>query len=106
SSGDIDLLVNGHLITAAIPSSARGKQLPHLAAPTASPSQSSEESQPAVTAEATEAPPQTSPTASPSQSPEEAQPRVSGKESQAARKTTTALFEPAILSAYDISYWI
>ena len=35
SSGDVDLLVNGHLITPAIPSSTRGKQLPHLAAPSA-----------------------------------------------------------------------
>src|SRR5262249_42419789 len=70
-SGDVDLLVNGHLITPAIPSSARGKHLPHLAAPAASPSQSPDGSQPGVTAEATEAPAQTSPTASPSQSPEE-----------------------------------
>src|SRR5216684_2584292 len=34
SSGDVDLLVNGHLVTPAIPSTASGKQLPHLAAPT------------------------------------------------------------------------
>src|SRR6266704_284772 len=78
SSGDVDLLVNGTVITPAIPSSARGKQLPHLAAPTASPSQSLEE----------------------------AQPGVSGKGSEAPGKTTTALFEPAVLSGYDVSYWI
>ncbi len=78
SSGDVDLLVNGHVITPAIPSSASGKQLPHLAAPTASPSQK----------------------------PEETQPGVGGQGSQAPRKTTGALFEPAVLSAYDISYWI
>jgi hypothetical protein len=105
-SGDVDLLVNGHLITPAIPSSARGKALPHLAAPAASPSQSPEETQPGVTAEATEAAPQTGPTASPTPSPEETQPEVSGKENEAPRKATTARFEPAILSAYDISYWI
>ena len=106
SSGDVDLLVNGHVITPAIPSSASGKQLPHLAAPTASPSQSPEATQPGATAEAIEAPAQTSPTASPSQKPEETQSDVSGKGSEAPGKTTTALFEPAILSAYDISYWI
>src|SRR5215470_14729023 len=32
SSGDVDLLVNGHVVTPAIPSSHSGKQLPHLAA--------------------------------------------------------------------------
>jgi hypothetical protein len=106
TSGDVDLLVNGHVITPAIASSASGKQLPHLAAPTASPSQSPEETQSGATAEAIEAPAQTSPTASPSQKPEETQPEVSGKGSEAARKTTTALFEPTILSAYDLSYWI
>src|SRR6266700_2545640 len=77
-SGDVDLLVNGHLITPAIPSSTQGKQLPHLAAPTASPSQS----------------------------PEETQTGVSGRGTEAPSKATTALFEPAVLSAYDISYWI
>src|SRR6266568_1809357 len=78
SSGDVDLLVNGHVITPAIPSSASGKQLPHLAAPTASASQNREETQPGVSAKGSEAP----------------------------AKTTTSLFEPVVLSAYDISYWI
>src|SRR5947208_4021131 len=78
SSGDVDLLVNGHVITPAIPSSASGKQLPHLAAPTASPSQNREETQPEVSAKGTEVP----------------------------AKTTTSPFEPVVLSAYDISYWI
>jgi len=78
SSGDVDLLVNGHAVTPAIPSSAQGKQLPHLGAPTASPSQNREETQVGVGAKGTEAP----------------------------AKTTTSLFEPAVLSAYDISYWI
>ena len=50
--------------------------------------------------------PKTSPTASPSQNPEETQPEVSSKGSEAPGKTTTALFEPAVLFAYDISYWI
>jgi len=45
SSGDVDLLLNGHAVTPAIPSSAQGKQLPHLGAPTASPSQNREETQ-------------------------------------------------------------
>src|SRR5436853_4413348 len=40
SSGDVDLLVNGHLITPAIPSTTIGKQLPHMAVPAASPNQS------------------------------------------------------------------
>src|SRR5436190_14955276 len=75
SSGDVDLLVNGHAVTPAIPSSAQGKQLPHLGAPTASPSQNREETQVGVGAKGTEAP----------------------------AKTTTSLFEPAVLSAYDIS---
>src|SRR6266487_986447 len=80
SSGDVDLLVNGHLITPPIPSSSQGKQLPHLAlaAPTASPSQNREETHPGGSATGGEAP----------------------------ATTTTALFEPAVLSAYDISYWI
>src|SRR5713101_6927643 len=106
SSGDVDLLVNGHVITPAIPSSASGKQLPHLAAPTASSSQKPEETQPGASANAVEAPAKTTPAASPSQKPEETQSDVSGKGSKAPRKTTTPLFEPAILSAYDISYWI
>ena len=54
SSGDVDLLVNGHLITPAIPSSTQGKQLPHLAAPTASPSQSPEETQSGASTKAIE----------------------------------------------------
>src|SRR6266550_408915 len=78
SSGDVDLLVNGHLVTPAIPSSSSGRALPHLAAPSASPSQI----------------------------PEETQPAVSGQASPARGKTSTPLFEPPVLSAYDISYWI
>ena len=105
-SGDVDLLVNGTLITPAIPSSARGKQLPHLAAPTASPSQSPEETQPGVSGKSIEALTEKTPSALPSQSPEETQPGVSAKGSEAPGKPTTALFEPAVLSAYDISYWI
>jgi hypothetical protein len=106
SSGDLDLLVNGHVVTPAIPSSHSGKQLPHLAAPSASPSQSPEETQAGTGANATEAPPKTTPTASQSQKAEETQPEVGGQESQTAGKTKTPVFEPAILSAYDISYWI
>src|ERR1043166_2342397 len=106
SSGIVDLLVNGHLVTAAIPSSSSGKALPHLAAPEASPTQSPEETEPAVTAQGAEAPPQSSPAASPSQNHEETETAASGKGNEAARKTTTALFERAILSAYEISYWL
>ena len=106
SSGDIDLLVNGHLITRAISPSATGKQLPHLAVPTGSPSQSSGETQPAASTNATEAPAKTSPTASPSQKPDETQPAVGAKDSQAPAKTTTPLVEPPVLFAYDISQWI
>ena len=106
SSGEVDLLVNGHLITLAIPSSASGKALPHLAAPAASPSQSAEETQSGASAQAIEAPAKTTPAASPSQSAEETQTGVSSKGSEAPRKTAVAVFEPAILSAYDISYWI
>src|SRR4030095_2314485 len=62
-SGEVDLLVNGHLITPAIPSSARGNHLPHLAAPTASPSQSPEETQPGPSTKAIEAPAKTNPIA-------------------------------------------
>jgi hypothetical protein len=106
SSGNIDLLVNGHLITPPISSSSQGKQLPHLAAPTASPSQSPEETQSGVTAESTETQAKPSPTASPTPNPEETQQPVSSGGSEAPRKTTTAAFVPAVLSAYDISYWI
>jgi Dolichyl-phosphate-mannose-protein mannosyltransferase len=105
-SGDVDLLVNGHLITPAIPSSARGNRLPYLAAPTASPSQSPEEAQPGLSTKAIEAPAKTSPTASPTQNNEETQPGVRSKGTEARSKTTTTLVEPAVLSAYDISYWI
>ena len=106
SSGYIDLLVNGHVITPAIPSSATGKALPHLAAPTASPSESPEETQSGTTAQAIEAPAKPTPAASPSEKSEEAQPEVSRKGSEAPSKATSALFESALLSAYDISYWI
>ena len=106
SSGDIDLLVNGHLITPAISSSSQGKQLPHLAAPAASPSQSPEETQPGVAAEPSETPAKPSPTASPSEKPEETQQAVTSTGSETPAKTTTGAFIPAVLSAYDISYWI
>ena len=106
SSGDVDLLVNGHAITPAIPSSAQGKQLPHLAAPTASPSQNREETRPGLGAKGSEAPAKTTSTASASQNREETQPEVGAKGSEAPAKTTTSLFEPVVLSAYDISYWI
>src|SRR5436190_13332475 len=86
SSGDVDLLVNGHLITPAIPSSAGGKQLPHLAAPTASPSQSPEETQSGASANAVEAPAKPSPTASPSQNSDETQPALGAQMSQSTGK--------------------
>src|SRR4030095_15109607 len=70
------------------------------------PSQSPEKPQPGASANAVEAPAKTTPAASPSQSPEETQPGVSGQGSEAPRKRTTALFDPAVLAAYDISYWI
>jgi hypothetical protein len=105
SSGDVDLLVNGHLITPAISSSTSGKALPHLAAPGASPSQSPEEAPPDAVAQEIEPPAEPTPSASPSQSPEEIKPEVTNKGGEAPRKSTAA-FEPAILSAYDISYWI
>jgi hypothetical protein len=107
SSGDVDLLVNGHLITPAIPSSTQGNQLPHLAvpaaSPTASPSQSPEETQSGASAKSIVAPAKTTPTPSPTP---EMQPGVSSEGSEAPRKTTTAPFEPADLDAYDISHWI
>src|SRR5215471_3636208 len=77
SSGDVDLLVNGHLITSAIPSSATGRALPHLAAPSASPSQSPEETQSGTSANAIEAPVKTTSAVSFVQKPEETQPAVS-----------------------------
>src|SRR5262249_25946509 len=106
SSGDVDLLINGHLITPAIPSSSIGKQLPHLAAAAASRSQGPEETQSNASANDIEAPAKASPTASPSQKPEETEPAVGVKESQVPGKTTTPVFESAVLSAYDLSYWI
>ena len=107
SSGDVDLLVNGHLITPAIPSSTQGNQLPHLAVPaaSASPSQSPEGTQSGASATSIEAPAKTTPTAS-STSLEEMQPEVSTKETEPPGKTTPAPFEPAGLYAYDISHWI
>src|SRR6266480_2825845 len=56
SSGDVDLLVNGHLVTPAIPSSSSGRALPHLAAPSASSSQIPEETQSGASASAIETP--------------------------------------------------
>jgi len=102
----VDLLVNGHLVTPAISSSSRGKQLPHLAAPTASPSESTGETQPAGGTNGIEAAAKTTPTASPSQEPDGLKPEVGGQGSQAKTKTTTPLAEPPILFAYDISHWI
>jgi len=104
SSGDVDLLVNGHLVTPAIPSSSSGRALPHLAAPSSSPSLSPEETQSG--ASANEAPAKTTSAASPAQKPEETQAAVSGQASSARGKTSTPLFEPPVLLAYDISYWI
>ena len=106
SSGDVDLLVNGHLITPAIPSSTQGNQLPHLAVPaaSASPSQSPEGTQSGASATSIE-PAKTTPTAS-STPLEEMQPEVSTKETEPPGKTTPAPFEPAGLYAYDISHWI
>jgi 4-amino-4-deoxy-L-arabinose transferase-like glycosyltransferase len=106
SSGDVDLLVNGHLITPAIPSSSIGKQLPHMAVPATSPSQSSEETQSGASANAVESPAKGSPIASPSQKPEETEPAVGAKGNQVPGKTSTPVFESAVLSSYDISYWI
>ena len=106
SSGKVDLLVNGHLVTPAISSLARGKQLPHLAAPTASPSQSPGETQPATSINATEAPAKPSPAASPNDKPDEMKPAVGDENSPAKTKKTSPLVEPAVLFAYDISPWI
>jgi 4-amino-4-deoxy-L-arabinose transferase-like glycosyltransferase len=106
SSGDVDLLVNGHLVTPAIPSLSTGKQLPHLAVPTASSSQNPEETQSGASANVVEAPAKASASASPSQKPEGTEPAVGIKGSQVLGKTTIPLFEPAVLSAYDVSYWI
>jgi hypothetical protein len=106
ASGDVDLLVNGHVITPAIPSSAHGRALPHLAAPAASPSQSGEEMQPGVGVNAIKPPSTTASTPSQSQSTGETQAGDNSKGSEAPRKTTTPLVEPTVLSAYDISYWI
>ncbi|HCX29790.1 MAG TPA: hypothetical protein DHU55_08490, partial [Blastocatellia bacterium] len=78
SSGDVDLLVNGHLITSAVASSTGGKHLPHLAAATAQSAQSREETHPGASAKGTVSP----------------------------AKSTVSPFEPAVLTAYDISYWI
>src|SRR5436190_5794967 len=86
SSGDVDLLVNGHLVTPAIPSSSTGKQLPHLAVSTASPSQSPEETQSGASANAVEAPAKPSPTASPSQNSDETQPALGAQMSQSTGK--------------------
>lgn len=117
-SGDVDLLVNGHLITPAIPSSGQGKALPHLAAPAASPSESLEaaqsaggtkttdESQPNTTTKATESSAKPASGASPTEKSDQTQTDIGGKGSEASRKTTTVVSEPAILSAYDISYWM
>jgi hypothetical protein len=106
SSGNVDLLVNGHLITPAIPSLTQGNELPHLAVATASPSQSPQETQSGASAKSIVAPAKTTPTASPTLKPEEMQPGVSSEGSEAPGKTTTAPFEPAGLYAYDISHWI
>ncbi len=114
SSGDVDLLVNGHLITLAIPSSIQGNELPHLPVPAASPSphlpvptpspgQSLEETQSGASAKSIVAPAKTTTTPSPTP---EIQTLVSSEGSEAAGKTTTAPFESAGLYAYDISYWI
>jgi hypothetical protein len=116
-SGDVDLLVNGHLVTPAIPSSARGKALPHLAAPGASPSQSPEKVQSGAsskttgesqqgTTKTTEAPARSSSSNSPAERSEPTQTDLGGNGSKASRETATALSEPAVLSGYDVSYWI
>src|SRR5205823_8233482 len=65
-----------------------------------------EETQPGASANAIEAPAKTTAAASPAQKPEETEPAVSGQASPARGKTSTPLFESAVLSAYDISYWI
>ena len=78
SSGDIDLLVNGHLITSAVASSVGGKNLPHLAPSTAQPTQNRAETHPGISTGGTVSP----------------------------GKATTSPFETAVLTAYDISYWI
>ncbi len=106
SSGDVDLLVNGHLVTPAIPSSSSGRALPHLAAPSASSSQIPEETQSGASASAIETPAKSTSAASSTQKPEETQPAVSDQANPARGKTSTPLFEPPVLSAYDISYWI
>jgi hypothetical protein len=106
SSGVVDLLVNGHLITLAIPSLTQGNELPHLPVPIPSPSQSPQETQSGASAKSIVAPAKTTPTASPTLKPEEMQPGVSSEGSEAPGNATTAPFEPAGLYAYDISHWI
>jgi hypothetical protein len=114
SPGNVDLLVNGHLVTQAIPASTPGSQLPHLAvpvasptphvaAPTPSPGQTPEETQSAATAKSIEASAKTTPSPSPTP---DIQPEPSGEEAEVPRKATIPTFEPAGLYAYDISYWI
>ena len=78
SSGDIDLLVNGHLITSPVASSVGGKNRPHLAPPTAQPTPNRAETRPGIGA--------------------------GGTESRG--KQTASPFETAVLAGYDISYWI
>ena len=113
SPGDVDLLINGHLVTQGIPSSTPATQLPHLAVPVASPSphlptpsssstQSAEGTQLGASAKSILAPAKATPTSSPTPEVQEA----SDEGSEAVSKRTTATFEPAGLYAYDISHWI
>jgi len=76
SSGDLDLLVNGHLVTLADTSSAARKRLPHLAI-----------TQPTPTGD------------------ERSRLRV-GAQATSPRAVSTAPNEKAVLAAYEISYWI
>ena len=105
SSGDADLLVNGHLITRAISPSARGSSF-HILPCQRFAKQSPGETQPAARTNADWRLAKTTPTASPSRRPDETKPEVGDEDSQGKPKTTSALVEPPVLFAYDISHWI
>jgi Dolichyl-phosphate-mannose-protein mannosyltransferase len=78
SSGDVDLLVNGHVVTSATPSPVGGRQLPHLPPPIA---ESMSEREKTVTV-------------------------GSATSTGSSPKAIASPFQPADLLAYDISHWI
>jgi 4-amino-4-deoxy-L-arabinose transferase-like glycosyltransferase len=77
-SGDVDLLVNGHLVASATPAPIGSRQLPHLATPTPQP-----KLQPQGTLSANNV-----------------------QNTGSTPKAVASPLQPADLSAYDISYWI